>query len=799
MKRILCNSIRYYATLPGKTMSRPRLLATELYKKRVEQRARDKSNLILNNADLHVIGCDSQGFYPSLLVNSEGNSYLFNCYEGTQRFCYGNKIKITNIENIFITNPSNWRSAAGAYGLSLTLQDVGIPMLKIHATEQYHGFFDNTASFISYNTGMQCSIVDRTKERLFEDKGLKIQTIVIDCEKKFEDQTKRLKIENPRLLAYLCTLPDLPGPLDPKKCRELKVPIGPLLAVLKSGKDVTLDNGRVIKSSDVCGSKTIGLSFLIVDCPSEEHIPHLIECNDLDTIKSQRKTDDQLQIEIVVHFAPSEVTRNPLYQKWMQGFGNTCRHLLLSNPDSDSINFEDCYRLQYLMRKLDNEMFPELYLPKNKLDEVNKQIDKKEEPTTLVKKEDFGEDDVILKTDSIESLDKVVKVNSLDRFFLRPNTFIETVDFRLPMDDLHEQAKEHIEFEKRLKELRKLQSTLPAYQEHEPEVVFLGTGSALPAKLRNTSCILVNFHHKNFSAILDCGEDSYGQLYRHYGPEKIIQFFRQLKLIYISHHHADHHIGLISLLRERKRYTNEQIALLAPPNIEILLNYHNREFDDISDTYELYSTKRLMTKPTGEPDLLQANSIKEYKLDLYKRLNSFLNEITIVPVQHCINSCAVVMKFVIGHKDMETFTLSYSGDARPSEDFVIAGKKSDLLIHEATFDHRSTQDAISKKHSTSTEAIEVAKKMEAKYVLLTHFSQRLAKIPFFTEEFDDTVGFAFDNLCLRYPSQLIRLPIMKSILSVTFEKSLAEINMKYYKQEAKKNTLKEILKLSQSS
>lgn len=40
--------------------------------------------------------------------------------------------------------------------------------------------------------------------------------------------------------------------------------------------------------------------------------------------------------------------------------------------------------------------------------------------------------------------------------------------------------------------------------------------------------------------LLDCGEGTYGQLYRHYGS-KLNDIFRHLKCIFISHMHADHH------------------------------------------------------------------------------------------------------------------------------------------------------------------------------------------------------------------------------------------------------------------
>ena len=75
------------------------------------------------------------------------------------------------------------------------------------------------------------------------------------------------------------------------------------------------------------------------------------------------------------------------------------------------------------------------------------------------------------------------------------------------------------------------------------------------------------------------------------------------------------------------------------------------------------------------------------------------------------------------------FKFSYSGDCRPSKEFVKIGKGSTVLVHEATFDDELQGDAEAKKHSTTSEAIGVGMAMGAKRVVLTHFSQRYQKIP----------------------------------------------------------------------
>lgn len=71
---------------------------------------------------------------------------------------------------------------------------------------------------------------------------------------------------------------------------------------------------------------------------------------------------------------------------------------------------------------------------------------------------------------------------------------------------------------------------------------------------------------------------------------------------------------------------------------------------------------------------------------------------------------------------------------------------SDLLIHEATMEDELAGEAVVKMHSTTSQAIAVGNNMKAKFILLTHFSQRYAKLPRFDENFADNIGIAFDNM-----------------------------------------------------
>ena len=57
------------------------------------------------------------------------------------------------------------------------------------------------------------------------------------------------------------------------------------------------------------------------------------------------------------------------------------------------------------------------------------------------------------------------------------------------------------------------------------------------------------------------------------------------------------------------------------------------------------------------------------------------------------------------------------------------GKECTLLIHEATFENGLEHEALTKKHSTTAEALEIGS--SAYLNILTHFSQRYPKVPSF--------------------------------------------------------------------
>ena len=51
--------------------------------------------------------------------------------------------------------------------------------------------------------------------------------------------------------------------------------------------------------------------------------------------------------------------------------------------------------------------------------------------------------------------------------------------------------------------------------------------------------------------LLDAGEGTYGQLLRRFGREQSQAIIDNLECIWISHMHADHHLGMLHIIAQR--------------------------------------------------------------------------------------------------------------------------------------------------------------------------------------------------------------------------------------------------------
>ncbi|OQR89068.1 zinc phosphodiesterase [Achlya hypogyna] len=280
-----------------------------------------------------------------------------------------------------------------------------------------------------------------------------------------------------------------------------------------------------------------------------------------------------------------------------------------------------------------------------------------------------------------------------------------------------------------------------------PKITFLGTGSAAPSKLRNSSAIYLEFQ-PNMGLLIDCGEGTYGQLWRQFGRSTRARI-RDLTCIWLSHKHADHHCGLIRILFERSQARAPlPLIVVAPDDI---LKYVTQWQQPWATANVHFVSCQAFNQPSHplRHGLFQATGFRNFWS---------------VPVQHCYDAYGLIFFLHDGTK------IVYSGDTRPCARLVAEGMDADVLIHEATFEDSMREDAIKKKHSTVGEAITVGRDMRARTVLLTHFSQRYPTLPPRQQAGAamNRVGFAFDGMQVSLsPAGLAALDaFMLSIASV---------------------------------
>ena len=307
--------------------------------------------------------------------------------------------------------------------------------------------------------------------------------------------------------------------------------------------------------------------------------------------------------------------------------------------------------------------------------------------------------------------------------------------------------------------------------------MFLGTGSATPSKLRANSSIFLkipmsttsnsninsstsstnnnssssncsrtsNNYNNNTNSIshtivvLDVGEGACRQLFQSCSGDmhRYYVCLLQITVIWISHAHSDHMIGFPHLIQQifhaqqmihtlssssSYRHKNNNKILVFCPSTAISYLQYCVDISNLDDLIEFISiSDTLYTGCTTKVSHVT---------------NSVLHRLTSVYVPHCKESYAVVLEIKnLGYHDRNNditnnnskyYKFVYSGDCRPCQALVTAGYNCDLLIHEATFNDACYDHAVTKRHSTTSEALSVAKCMKAKHVILTHFSQRYA-------------------------------------------------------------------------
>ncbi|GAA5821347.1 hypothetical protein JCM10212_000982 [Sporobolomyces blumeae] len=283
-----------------------------------------------------------------------------------------------------------------------------------------------------------------------------------------------------------------------------------------------------------------------------------------------------------------------------------------------------------------------------------------------------------------------------------------------------------------------------AKPEHDLVVTPLGTGSAIPSKYRNVSSTLLHLPPRPDAGgmskpereyvLLDAGEGTWGQISRRFGATRRMgpegheedsaeDVLKGIKMIFISHLHQDHHAGLAMLLKKRAQLeppATDPLTIVAPPNARTYLVEQAQLFElGLAFDGDVRFIDNFFLEP-GKTLTEGSRASTAYEAVL-KQLD--LEAILAVPVLHRCRAWGIVITHNSGWRAV------FSGDTMPCEDLVEHGRGANLVIHEATIEDDLPEVALAKGHSTFAQAIDIATRMRADHLLLTHFSARYPKVP----------------------------------------------------------------------
>ncbi|CAG8896044.1 unnamed protein product [Penicillium egyptiacum] len=546
-------------------------------------------------------------------------------------------------------------------------------------------------------------------------------------------------------LCYIVRNYDVRGKFDVKKAKACNVPSGPQYAKLARGESVTLDDGTIVTSDMVLGAPRLGQGVAIMEVPSPDY---------LDDVVSRREwKSPTVMSELKVFFwilGPG-VGEDPKfrgfvasmshYKHLVSGTDYCPNYLALESSAESAIRLNRLNGDNYSIPVHDNGILPQRGIagspPLGTIDHRNLPF----EP---------------VKPGLIIDMEPNFKLNTSE--LVQPVNTAMTVRVPRAVAKRLETIKKRVvkpEFKKKYAEFRE---TLPGA---DAEIIALGTGSSAPSKYRNVSATLLHAPGYGYY-LLDCGEGTLGQLKRVFEPEQLREVFQNLRMIYISHLHADHHLGTISVIRawyhevygiDAKPAAHPETDLakilqekrLCVVSDEMMITWleeyasvENFGFDKVLPlsahpevsgqtiaTILSYRFKQDGGPPFGVPktNKIPLSFLRESDpLTPLLKSATGLSDLLSTRVRHCRGALAASFVFPDG------FKVSYSGDCRPSDKFASIGAGSTVLIHEATFSNDMAGSALAKRHSTASEALEVGKRMNARSILLTHFSQRYQKI-----------------------------------------------------------------------
>jgi ribonuclease Z len=270
------------------------------------------------------------------------------------------------------------------------------------------------------------------------------------------------------------------------------------------------------------------------------------------------------------------------------------------------------------------------------------------------------------------------------------------------------------------------------------KVFVLGISSGRPTLSRGLSAVAVQLDGP--LVLFDCGEATQWQLAR-----AGLRPTSKLEAVFITHLHGDHLTGLPGLLGTMTLESRPApLHIFGPVGIRAYLE-QMRALALVRPRFELRIHELEAPGPLYEgsgyrvlaDDLVHRVRAFGYRLEEHDRPGRFdaakadalgisapdRGRLIRGETVKAGDGRAVSPGELVG-PPRPGLKLAYCTDTVPCEGSVRLARGADLLIHEATFLDSHLEEAKERGHSTASQAAEIARRAQAKRLLLTHFSPR---------------------------------------------------------------------------